>query len=396
MKQIIHEIEETNLECFYSIDNNNKSFLEFANQGGKAIEYMDLNLMYLYSKDCLNVERDCFIMEEFKRYCKNKVQKINYAFVKSQMSIINRVIGRCLNFSILIIIKNKNRKSYHNEQKQKKNVCSIDVNIIIKFSVQVIDRIESFTKEFMYENEEMGIDDYICKIIEKLVSTYNKTLIKNKIISKFEKTDIIFPAGIGGILAHEAIGHCLEADNILDDDSKLRGLIWKKISHNSKVSISDMPICNSKKTDFSDDGTVQKTVNLVKDGFLTGIMTDAKSAKYYGVEDTGNGMRGSYSDLIIPRMRKTLIHEGNEREKDIIKETNEAVLITEISNASVMPELGKFVIYINKGILIRNGEMVALTDPFLYNDDIFNVLDRIDRMGDRLVEIKANCLKKIN
>ncbi|MDO4978350.1 MAG: TldD/PmbA family protein [Eubacteriales bacterium] len=209
------------------------------------------------------------------------------------------------------------------------------------------------------------------------------------------KASIILPAGTGGIFVHEAIGHCLEADQYFKKDAVLNGYLGKTITNNKAITISDS-CCSTDmiKYKVSDDGSIPRSLTLVKDGCLENIMTDAYSSSIYGIADSGNGRSANYYSFPIPRMRNTYIHNGTDKVEDIIKSTKYGLIPIDIQGGNVTVETGNFVFNISHALIIQSGEIVGISKPFLFSGNIINAIDSIERIGNDLKFCRDVCGKR--
>ena len=89
-------------------------------------------------------------------------------------------------------------------------------------------------------------------------------------------------------------------------------------------------------------------------------MHDRISAKYYGVQPTGNGRRESFRLMPIPRMRATYMEPGNVTEEDIISTVKKGIYASNFTNGQVQIGAGDFTFFVKDGYLIENGK---LTQP---------------------------------
>jgi len=103
---------------------------------------------------------------------------------------------------------------------------------------------------------------------------------------------VVMGAGGSGILLHEAIGHTFEADFNRKGTSIFSDKMGKKVAESFVNIIDDGTLENNRGSiNVDDEGNdVQKTY-LVKDGVLNSYIHDRISARFYGVEPTGNGRR---------------------------------------------------------------------------------------------------------
>lgn len=169
---------------------------------------------------------------------------------------------------------------------------------------------------------------------------------------------VVMGAGSSGILLHEAIGHTFEADFNRKNVSIFSDKMGQKIC-NEQINIVDdgtIPF-NRGAVNYDDEGVPGQKTYLVKDGILNSYLHDRISARYYGVEPTGNGRRESFRYSPIPRMRATYMENGNASAQDLIKSVSKGIYVDNFSNGQVQIGAGDFTFYVKSGYLIENGKL---------------------------------------
>ena len=209
----------------------------------------------------------------------------------------------------------------------------------------------------------MGAEFLTDNIIEELAQeAIDKTSILFKAIKpKGGEMPVVMGAGGSGILLHEAIGHAFEADFNRKDTSIFSDQLNKKIcnEHINVVDDGTIPF-NRGAVNMDDEGVEGQKTYIVKDGILTSYLHDRISAKYYGIQSTGNGRRESFRQTPIPRMRATYMEAGNITEEDMISTVKNGIYAENFTNGQVQIGAGDFTFFVKNGYLIENGK---LTQP---------------------------------
>lgn len=239
-------------------------------------------------------------------------------------------------------------------------------------------------------------DNTLLEYIKTLADTYQPyaDLPLGNIDSECEY-DLILPHGQGGILIHEAVGHALEADCFFEENSVLNNYFEKKIAP-SHITVYDAPfLSGTNDANHSDDGSPSTdSIELINNGFVTGILSDLKTAKQWKIRNTGNGRSESFSHLCIPRMRNTFMSNGVESFENIIKTTRQGVYALDIGGGQVNLQNGDFLFNITNGVFIENGVPTKRTMPFIFRGNILKTLHQIDLVGNDLSFHHAMCGKK--
>lgn len=203
----------------------------------------------------------------------------------------------------------------------------------------------------------------------------NKTFIDTLVQEAVDKTNILFEAtkpkagempvvmgaGGSGILLHEAIGHTFEADFNRKGTSIFSDKMGKKVAESFINIVDDGTLPNDRGAiNVDDEGCLTEKTYLVKDGVLNSYLHDRISAKYYGVNPTGNGRRESFRYAPMPRMRSTYMENGPHSVDDIISSVDYGIYVDNFSNGEVKIGAGDFTFFVKSGYLIEKGKM---TDP---------------------------------
>ena len=171
---------------------------------------------------------------------------------------------------------------------------------------------------------------------------------------------VVLGPGVTGVLLHEAIGHGMEADFNRKKISTFSTMIGKKVAEPFVTIVDDgtVPGLNGS-INFDDEGTPgQKTV-LVDKGILASYLHDKISAKFYGVNPTGNGRRESYQHFVIPRMRNTYMLAGEATPEEVVKAAGKGIYVEDVANGQVKIGEGDFAFYVSQGRMIENGKLGA-------------------------------------
>lgn len=326
---------------------------------------------------------------KFERECPTFTWEDDFEVLIEKLCVrpINVVIS--INFSKKI--RTLEKKDHINEVTEESTFIELVINAITVTSSQMNIRRTIFSSKVLEKGEILKA---IKVEIDHVNDNYRYFTDRCLIDIKPNDYEIILPAGVGGIFIHEAIGHCLEADLFFNKRNVLFGKLGKRITGNSMISISDS--CTEEyfiNYEYSDDGAPPKNVNLINNGYLINIMTDEYTSLLSGLENTGNGRSLDCNSPPIPRMRNTYLHNGTVSSNEIIKTTKKGVIATEIAGGNVTMENGNFVFNIPHGLIIENGEITGITQPFLYTGNIINAMDTIDAIGDDLLFKVALCGK---
>ena len=357
-------------------------------------------------KECGNKQirlktKNNFSNKEIEDYFKSDDSFVKYDSIRINKDIIMELryklskLGSIINFGLTINILN--RKQHINYL----NIDSLSRNSKIKAFIHLIITINCNGNMLdIHRNKGFNISDandlyeHINNIFNDIFHYYKPYIMRKMIDITTKDYDIVLPAGLGGIFIHEAIGHCLEADTYFEDNSVLNNRLGSRIT-NQEITIIDS--CNPNDDIFykrSCDGSFPKNVELIKDGYISGILSDYKTSQIFGITDTGNGRSSSYQHPSIPRMRNTYLKAGKESKNEIVKNIQKGVYVLEIGGGNVNTTTGDFLFEINHGLLIEHGEMTNLTNKIMFSGNVLMSLNNIKSIGNDLKMESAFCGKK--
>jgi TldD protein len=197
-----------------------------------------------------------------------------------------------------------------------------------------------------------------------------------------EKT-VVISAEAGGTLIHEAVGHSLEADAILDGSSPHFAQKIGKVVAGEKISVLDDPTRPGQRGsfEFDDEGTPAERTVLIENGLLRTYLFDRRSAKKGECPSNGHGRRESFAHGPIPRMSNTFIAPGPDDPQHILRELKEGLWVTRMGGGQVNTATGDFVFEVEEGFWVENGRVVRPVRGANLLGNGPDVLRSIDRVG---------------
>ena len=187
-----------------------------------------------------------------------------------------------------------------------------------------------------------------------------------------------------GMLAHEAVGHTVEADLVLG--GSVAGPMLGKTVASPLVSLVDfahsafgrpapLPVY------VDDEGTPATDAEIIRDGILVGYMNNRDTAVRFGMKPQGNARAYAFSDEPLIRMRNTAILPGRSRLADMIASVEDGYYLTDTQNGQA-DTTGEFMFGISMGYEIKNGKLGrALLDTTI-SGVAFEMLKTVDMVSD--------------
>ena len=187
---------------------------------------------------------------------------------------------------------------------------------------------------------------------------------------------VILAAGTGGVLLHEGIGHCLEAD--LVEASSLAGKMGSKVAESFVTIVDDAHLSRESGALNIDDEGVETGRNvLVENGLLNSCVQDQISAQANGVAKTGSGRRESFRHQPMPRMTCTFMPDGPHTRDEIIASVKDGVICETFSGGRAELGPGGFRFEVKNGWLVEDGRITAPTKDFFITGNGPDMLRRI-------------------
>lgn len=195
--------------------------------------------------------------------------------------------------------------------------------------------------------------------------------------------DIILSRDLTGMLAHEAVGHTVEADGVLG--GSIAGLRLGTQVASEIVTLMDY----ANKTPggdahchmiVDDEGTLCKDVTIIKNGILNSLMHSRQTARNLGGEACGNTRASQYYDEPMIRMRNTAIAPGNDTLEDMIASIDDGYYLVGNENGSGALN-GEFIIVTSLGYHIKNGKIDYPIKGTTVSGTAFDLLKTVSMIG---------------
>lgn len=196
--------------------------------------------------------------------------------------------------------------------------------------------------------------------------------------------EVILDSDLAGILAHEAIGHTVEADLVLGgsvaadymNQAVASPLVTMVDFANSAMGkLCPVPLW------IDDEGTEARDTVLIKDGILTSYMHNKESAAHFGAEPTGNARAYGFYDEPLIRMRNTAILPGTSKLADMIASVDKGYYFLRSSNGQA-DSTSEFMFGVVMGYEINNGRLGAAVRDCTISGVAFSMLKTISMVSD--------------
>lgn len=208
---------------------------------------------------------------------------------------------------------------------------------------------------------------------------------------------VVLGGMLPGMLAHEAVGHTVEADLVLGG-SVAGPALHKQVAselvtmvdfaHTALGQTTPLPVW------LDDEGTPAGDAVLIQNGILTGYMNSRESAQHFGMEPAGNARAWSFSDEPLIRMRNTAILPGRDKLEDIIASVEDGYYLVDTNNGQA-DTTGEFMFGVCMGYEIKKGKLGRAILDTTISGVAFDMLKTVDMVSDSMVWVSSGmCGKK--
>lgn len=208
---------------------------------------------------------------------------------------------------------------------------------------------------------------------------------------------VILGGFMSGMLAHEAVGHTVEADLVIGG-SVAGPNLHKRVGSELVNMVDYANTAFGKPTPLpvyvDDEGTAATDAVLIQDGILVGYMNSRESAERFGVAPAGNARAYLFSDEPLIRMRNTAVLPGTSKLEDMIASIDDGYYLLRSGNGQA-DTTGEFMFGVTFGYEIKKGKLGrALLDTTI-SGVAFDMLKTVDMVSDEMTWYSAGmCGKK--
>ena len=235
-------------------------------------------------------------------------------------------------------------------------------------------------------------------LTDKLDELYESVMRKREgVFAKAGTHKCILHPDLAGILAHEAVGHTVEADLV-------RGGSVAAFNLNKQVASEMVTMIDFAHTALGDpcplpvfvddEGVIAEDVTLIENGILKSYMHSRESAMHFGVKPQGNARAFTFSDEPHIRMRNTAILPGKSKLEDMIASIDDGYYLVKTGNGQA-DLTGEFMFSVELGYEIKNGKLGNAIRETTISGVAFEMLKTVDMLSDDMSwSISGFCGKK--
>ncbi|MCQ2453052.1 MAG: TldD/PmbA family protein [Clostridia bacterium] len=236
----------------------------------------------------------------------------------------------------------------------------------------------SFNDHFeCLDDIKKGVDDLYEKVLQKCEGVY----------AEAGAHTVVLGGMMAGMLAHEAVGHTVEADLVMG--GSVAGLMLEKRVGSELVNLTDFAntAFGSSKgllpVYMDDEGVRAEDAVLIENGILKGYMNSRETAERYGVKPCGNARGWTFSDEPLIRMRNTAVHPGKNTLEELIASVDNGYYLIESGNGQA-DLTGEFMFGVTMGYEIKNGRLGKALKDTTVSGIAFEMLKTVDMISSEM------------
>ncbi|MDD1672245.1 MAG: TldD/PmbA family protein [Methanomicrobiales archaeon] len=200
-----------------------------------------------------------------------------------------------------------------------------------------------------------------------------------------KRMNVVLDQELGGVFAHEAVGHASEGDLIKEGNSVLRGKIGETIGNRDLTIIDDPTLPEFGFEPLDAEGMAVHRTEVIQGGKVHAYLHNRETAPVVGNGEPGNAraMAGSIPQV---RMSNTFIENGDIAFEELLEVCGTGILLKGSRGGQVDPGRGVFLFNAEYGYLIENGECTTMVRDVSLSGEILSTLHDIELIGnDRLM-----------
>jgi PmbA protein len=176
------------------------------------------------------------------------------------------------------------------------------------------------------------------------------------------------------------------ADNVQKGLSLLKGKVNQPIGSKALTVIDD-PFYEGSTTQmpFDAEGVATYTKEVIKEGVLSTLLHNLKTAKKDGVKSTGNASKAGYSANVGISPFCFYVKPGQQSRDELFANVGEGIFITDLQgmHSGANPQTGDFSLAAS-GFLIENGKKTKCVKGFTIAGNFFDLLNLMEVVGNDL------------
>ncbi|MFX1237376.1 MAG: TldD/PmbA family protein, partial [Promethearchaeota archaeon] len=205
------------------------------------------------------------------------------------------------------------------------------------------------------------------------------------------KFRVIMDPKLTGTFVHEAFGHAVEADLVLNKESILEGRIGEKVAIEDVTIIDDPRMGKGKRLNLpyelfgsyfiDSEGIPSQKTTIIKEGILKNYIHSIETSSRMDIEPNGHGRASSDSSRPQVRMGITILEPKDWKLEEMIEDTKTGILCEDFQYGYTDPTTGNFQFKCKMSYIIENGEKKTMMRDASLSGMTLEVLNKISAIG---------------
>lgn len=202
---------------------------------------------------------------------------------------------------------------------------------------------------------------------------------------------VILDQELAGVFIHEAVGHAVEADHVIEGNSILEGKIGRQIAAPCITVYDDPSLHEFGYYPFDDEGAESKKTVLIQDGVLKSFLHSRESAGKLG-GSSRNARAQGYARPVI-RMSNTFISPDGAKFEEMLEEIKDGIYLIGSRGGQVNPGEGVFQFNAERGFIVKNKELSTSLRDVSLSGNTLEILNNVVMVGNDLKLNSGRCGK---
>jgi len=193
------------------------------------------------------------------------------------------------------------------------------------------------------------------------------------------------------LFIHEAVGHAVEADHVLEGNSILAGKIGERIASPLITVYDDPSLHEYGYYPFDDEGAESRRTTVIENGVLKSFLHSRETAGKLGGESRNARAQG-YARPVI-RMSNTFIAPDSMKFEEMLGELKNGIYLKGSRGGQVNPGEGVFQFNAERGFIVKNGEIATPLRDVSLSGHTLEILNNVSALGNDLEMNSGRCGK---
>ncbi|MCL7413109.1 MAG: TldD/PmbA family protein [ANME-2 cluster archaeon] len=212
-------------------------------------------------------------------------------------------------------------------------------------------------------------------------------------VPKGGRMPVILDQELAGVFIHEAVGHAVEADHVVEGNSILAGKVGSRIAAPCITVVDDPSMHRYGYYPMDDDGVESVATTVIDDGVLRSYLHSKETAAILpGTGRPGHARSQGLSRPII-RMSNTYIGNGDSGLDEMLAEMKDGIYLQGSRGGQVNPGEGVFQFNAERGYMVENGELTTPLRDVSLSGHTLDILQNVQLVAGDMKMNSGTCGK---